>query len=316
MIIITVPGRHVDPDPFNDGKHVWYLEYRRNDITPPVEGLYGDAWTALAELASWLPPADDSDADPVQRVISHFRHAGADEGYLLQRQEIVYGSQPAQPERMLPHAIGELSCPCGGPDGFMVTDRRGQLSYDPPPRYRMHMSCGRVVDTDTGWVVYTLATCSWCQHPIVEGTSGWEHVVGANKTRAACTPDPLSQVATPAGYQLLEARRAWPMAGDCVMLTADWAGARAGDIGVIDGYLGQRAGKASITWNASVHCTSTMVRCSGGPATIETDLAELVPTTGLCSVEVWDTRGSLASGRAERVSLAVEGRLWHWTPPS
>lgn len=93
----------------------------------------------------------------------------------------------------------------------------------------------------------------------------------------------------------IEAGLRGPQGGDAVRLTTAWYEANAGDIGVLDGFVGQPppGGTASITFNPTIlrgPATGghVLVRASGGPASISTPLRELTKTVAL-----WDwTPGS------------------------
>jgi len=110
-----------------------------------------------------------------------------------------------------------------------------------------------------------------------------------------------------------------PMPGDAVRLATPWRWGgslvKLGELGVIGGMVGQypEDGHASITFNASTHRTKTVVSCSGGPATIATDLGTLTPTDERVTLTVWRFRGSLPeSGGGKNYSVDVP--VWNWSP--
>jgi hypothetical protein len=109
-----------------------------------------------------------------------------------------------------------------------------------------------------------------------------------------------------------------PMPGDAVRLATPWAWGhevKVGSLAVIGGMVGQypEDGHASITFNASTHRTETVVSCSGGPATIATDLSTLMPTDERVTLTVWRFRGMLPeSGGGKNYSVDVP--VWSWSP--
>ncbi|WP_372663614.1 hypothetical protein [Amycolatopsis kentuckyensis] len=109
-----------------------------------------------------------------------------------------------------------------------------------------------------------------------------------------------------------------PMPGDAVRLATPWAWGRevkVGSLAVINGMIGQypEDGHASITFNASTHRTATVVSCSGGPATIATDLSALTPTDDRVTLTVWKFRGGIAQ-RDNGKNYTVSVPVWEWSP--
>ncbi len=110
-----------------------------------------------------------------------------------------------------------------------------------------------------------------------------------------------------------------PMPGDAVRLASlwRWAGSlvKPDALGVIGGMVGQypEDGHASITFNASTHRTETVVSCSGGPATIATDLSKLTPTDDRVTLTVWRFRGGLPQ-RGGGKNYSVDVPVWSWSP--
>jgi hypothetical protein len=110
-----------------------------------------------------------------------------------------------------------------------------------------------------------------------------------------------------------------PMPGDAVRMATPWRWAgslvKPDALGVIGGMVGQypEDGHASITFNASTHRTENVVSCSGGPATIATDLGTLTPTDDRVTLSVWRSRGSLL-GRDGSKSYTVDVPVWDWHP--
>ena len=135
--------------------------------------------------------------------------------------------------------------------------------------------------------------------------------------------DELRQVWTDrAMWDLLEieAGLRGPQAGDAVRLTTAWHQADAGDVGVLDGYVGQALtdDAGSVTFNASTIRTPAsdgriLVRASGGPASIATPLRELTKTGQTVQLQVWRwQRGG--PGRKRRQNYTVTVPVWDWTP--
>ncbi len=106
------------------------------------------------------------------------------------------------------------------------------------------------------------------------------------------------------------------MAGDAVRLAAPWPGGpevAVGAVGVLDGTLGTAPDQPSITFRASTFRDDRVVRCSGGPATIATDPAELYPTGETTSVRCWRFRdGIRRAHNAEEFTVVVP--VWDWYP--
>ncbi|MBB1153490.1 hypothetical protein [Amycolatopsis dendrobii] len=111
-----------------------------------------------------------------------------------------------------------------------------------------------------------------------------------------------------------------PMPGDAVRLAAPWPWAgnmvSVGDIAVIGGMVGKYPddGHASITFNASTHRTETVVSCSGGPATIATDLSTLRPTGDRTQLTVWRFRGGWLARADSAKYYVVDVPVWEWSP--
>lgn len=110
-----------------------------------------------------------------------------------------------------------------------------------------------------------------------------------------------------------------PMPGDAVRMATPWRWAgslvKPDALGVIGGMVGQypEDGLASITFNAITHRTETVVSCSGGPATIATDLSTLTATDERVTLTVWRFRGRLPeSGGGKNYSVDVP--VWSWSP--
>ncbi len=110
-----------------------------------------------------------------------------------------------------------------------------------------------------------------------------------------------------------------PRGGDAVRLTAAWHDADPGDIGVLDGFVGQPLpGEGSITFHPSTfrgraHDGRIVVRASGHPGSISTPLAELTATGQPTQLAVWQWRDGIPGrGRAQPYTVTVP--LWDWTP--
>jgi hypothetical protein len=78
----------------------------------------------------------------------------------------------------------------------------------------------------------------------------------------------------------------YPRAGDAVILTGEYGGAKPGSIGVIGGSLS--SGGSVITFDASAYRTISHVSCSGGP--VVSGLPELHPTGLEHEVTFWRFR--------------------------
>jgi hypothetical protein len=108
-----------------------------------------------------------------------------------------------------------------------------------------------------------------------------------------------------------------PMPGDAVRLATVWrvGGLEAGAVGVIEGMVSQypENGHASIVFNATTFRDDRVVRCSGGPGTITTDLAELRPTGQATALRVrrWK-HGHSAPHGGEDYMVTVP--VWEWSP--
>lgn len=103
-----------------------------------------------------------------------------------------------------------------------------------------------------------------------------------------------------------------PRAGDAVRLSAPWMGLDAGAVGVLGGMVGYVDG-GSITFRAETFRDGRVVSCSGGPATIHTDAAELSLTGETAELPVWRFRnGVRKAGNGEDYTVRV--RVWEWTP--
>jgi hypothetical protein len=118
----------------------------------------------------------------------------------------------------------------------------------------------------------------------------------------------------------IEAGPRGPQGGDAVRLTTAWYEANVGDIGVLDGFVGQPppGGAASITFNpatfrGAANGGHVLVRASGGPASISTPLRELTKTGQPQPLPVW-RRGRPGRGRRQEYTVTVP--LWDWTPGS
>jgi hypothetical protein len=99
-----------------------------------------------------------------------------------------------------------------------------------------------------------------------------------------------------------------------------WLQAAAGDIGVLDGYVGQALPDdgGSVTFNAStIRAPATggrvLVRASGGPASISTPLRELAKTGQTVKLPVWRWRRG-GPGRQRRQDYTVTVPVGDWTP--
>lgn len=110
-----------------------------------------------------------------------------------------------------------------------------------------------------------------------------------------------------------------PMPGEAVRMATPWRWAgslvKPDAVGVIGGMVGQypEDGHASITFNASTHRTETVVSCSGGPATIATDLSTLTPTDDRVTLPVWRFRGGFPR-RGGSKTCTVNVPVWDWHP--
>jgi hypothetical protein len=118
----------------------------------------------------------------------------------------------------------------------------------------------------------------------------------------------------------IEAGLRGPQGGDAVRLTTAWNKAKAGDIGVLDGFVGQPPprGQGRITFNASTFRGPTrrgriLVQASGGPGSISTPLSELTKTGQTVKLPVWrwQPRGP-GPGRGQEYTVTVA--VWDWTP--
>jgi hypothetical protein len=106
-----------------------------------------------------------------------------------------------------------------------------------------------------------------------------------------------------------------PQAGDAVRLagTWKWSGIEHGDIGVINGLLGQPDDAVEITFNASIYRDNRYVSCSGGPATIATPVGGLQPTGEVVDLQVWRFKNGIRQAHnQERHTVTVP--LWDWHP--
>jgi hypothetical protein len=111
-----------------------------------------------------------------------------------------------------------------------------------------------------------------------------------------------------------------PQGGDAVRLTTAWYEANAGDIGVLDGFVGQppprRQGR--ITFNARTFRGPTrrgriLVQASGGPGSISTPLSELTKTGQTVTLPVWRWQpGGPGPARGQEYTVTVP--VWDWTP--
>jgi hypothetical protein len=118
----------------------------------------------------------------------------------------------------------------------------------------------------------------------------------------------------------IEAGLRGPPGGDAVRLSAPWQGANTGDIGVLDGCVGQRPPREQgrITFNARTFREPTrrgriLVQASGGPASISTPLRELAKTGQTVTLPVWRWRhGGTGPGLDEEYTVTVP--VWDWTP--
>jgi hypothetical protein len=117
----------------------------------------------------------------------------------------------------------------------------------------------------------------------------------------------------------IEAGLRGPQGGDAVRLTTPWHEARTGDIGVLDGFVGQPLpGEGSITFNPSTFRGPSgdgriVVRASGGPGSISTPLSELTRTGQPAQLRVWRWRdGRPGRGQAQQYTVTVP--LWAWAP--
>lgn len=117
----------------------------------------------------------------------------------------------------------------------------------------------------------------------------------------------------------IEAGLRGPQGGDAVRLTTAWHEADAGDIGVLDGFVGEPLpGAGSITLHPSTfrgpsHDGRIVVRASGGPGSISTPLGELTKTGEPTQLPVWHWRDGIPGrGRAQPATVTVP--LWDWTP--
>jgi hypothetical protein len=120
----------------------------------------------------------------------------------------------------------------------------------------------------------------------------------------------------------IEADLRGPQGGDAVCLTTPWQGASTGDIGVLDGVVGQTPPREQgrITFNATTFRGPTrrgriLVQASGGPASISTSLRELGKTGRTVTLTVWRWQHSgpgLGLGLDEGYTVAVP--VWEWTP--
>jgi hypothetical protein len=112
----------------------------------------------------------------------------------------------------------------------------------------------------------------------------------------------------------------YPQAGDAVRLLGFWYDLEPGDIGVIGGYVGQRQDEASITFRASTYRATArdgereIVSCSGGPATIATDLSELRPTEERHTLTVWRFKDGGIRGAGRDEGYPVQVAVWDWLP--
>ncbi len=118
----------------------------------------------------------------------------------------------------------------------------------------------------------------------------------------------------------IEAGLRGPHGGDAVRLTTAWYEANAGDIGVLDGFVGQPPprGQGRITFNASTFRGPTrrgriLVQASGGPGSITTPLSDLAKTGQTATLPVWRWQpGAPGSGRGQEYTVTVP--VWDWTP--
>ncbi len=164
-------------------------------------------------------------------------------------------------------------------------------------------------------------------------------VLGSYPTRRAAEQDRASGpyvelYADEARWYAGESVRGWkpyratlpgPQGGDAVRLAVPWMGVDAGAIGVMGGYVGQVPEDATTSICFRAHTfrgrgaypydgtARQVVSCSGGPATIATDIADLAPTGDTITLRVWrwDHRGP-GAGHGEDYTVTVP--VWEWTP--
>lgn len=117
----------------------------------------------------------------------------------------------------------------------------------------------------------------------------------------------------------IEAGLRGPQGGDAVRLTPPWYEAGPGDVGVLDGFVGQPLpGDGSITLHPSTFRGPSpdgqfVVRACGIPGSISTPLTQLTKTGQPVDVPVWRWRDGLPGrGREQRWTVTVQ--LWEWTP--
>jgi len=239
-----------------------------------------------------------------------------------------------------PHRVGGLASDTGGPQRCITWRRSPTLSYliptKPGTRVSALISDGGPVLTPGIVVGLEPTPRAGCLRlrVLVRKASGEfhteEYLVHGSQSAARVRHDYV-------GSPDAEVRDAWnglalwdvleiqaglrgPQGGDAVRLTMPWHGAVAGDIGVLNGYVAERPERdqGSITFNPRTFrdaATSgrTVVRASGGPASISTPVSKLVATGETVTLTVWRWRpGGPGAGRDEEYTVTVP--LWDWTP--
>ena len=325
---ITTSSQQQQPDPVGpDEDVVWELEFtsENNSFT----GYFTDPRAAIDRLAlvmsNRLGEAWDQ-TKSTEHLLRHFSGPAGTDTFRLNRHHVDHsrgGGWPANGERILPIAPGRFQCIC---DPFVIdmpfvaSTSDGTVPAAPAAGHVLHLGCGRVVSTATALVVARLPVCDNCGIPVRFSGQQWMHLAEAPKQAFLYCYGSVDSgmAATPAAAEdHIRAGRRRPMPGDAVLLVAGFAGAPAGEIGVIDGMVGEVTGWSSITFSLGgfprVYRDDMVVRCSGGPGTITADLSELQPTDSTQVLKVWRFHGGRRrAGNDEEYEVRVP--VWTWDP--
>lgn len=114
-----------------------------------------------------------------------------------------------------------------------------------------------------------------------------------------------------------EPKPAPPLPGDAIRLASRWRWAepmvKVGEIGVLDGLVGKPGPGGSICFRARPFRDDTVVRSSGGPATIWTSVDELTRTDDTKTLSVWEWRDGIARAH-NSVGYTITVPVWDWHP--
>lgn len=148
------------------------------------------------------------------------------------------------------------------------------------------------------------------QHPT--GTPVFESqprpFYGNGDLRPLCREHPLGRFVQRLPGSLPDA----PCGGDVVRLVAPWSFCKAGEVGIIEGKVGEARDDASITFRFSAHVAEEgYVTASGGPGTVWTDMRRLKPTGEVLVVTCWRWRDGRAAAH-NGVDFLREARVWEW----